>query len=299
MTIASEITRINGNIAAAYTAANNKGATMPATQNSANLATCIGTINTGITPSGTISITANGTYDVTNYASASVSVSGGYSELPSYQVVNGVASRRSGVLTGNEFSGITSVGNYGLQNAFYNCDALTGVLDLSAITSVGTYGLQSAFSSCDGITSANLSSLTSVGYNGLRNVFTNDGGLRSVDLSSLTSVDDYGLYGFVNGCFALRSVDLASLTSIGTYGLQTAFSSCRALTDVYFRSLTTSSFANVNAFTNMMQSTGTTTTHTLHFPSNLQSTISGLSGYPLFGGTSGYVVCAFDLTATS
>lgn len=47
MTIASEITRINGNIAAAYTACNDKGATMPVNQNSANLATCIGTISTG------------------------------------------------------------------------------------------------------------------------------------------------------------------------------------------------------------------------------------------------------------
>ena len=48
----------------------------------------------------------------------------------------------------------------------------------------------------------------------------------------------------------------------------------------------------------MMQNTGTTTTHTLHFPSNLESTIQGLTGYPLFSGTSGYVVCAFDLPAT-
>lgn len=47
MTIASEITRINNNIAAAYTAASNKGATLPATQNSANLATCIGSIPSG------------------------------------------------------------------------------------------------------------------------------------------------------------------------------------------------------------------------------------------------------------
>lgn len=47
MTIASEITRINNNIADAYTAASGKGATLPATQNSANLATCIGSITTG------------------------------------------------------------------------------------------------------------------------------------------------------------------------------------------------------------------------------------------------------------
>jgi hypothetical protein len=47
MTIASEITRINNNIAAAYTACNNKGATMPQTQNSANLATAISSIPSG------------------------------------------------------------------------------------------------------------------------------------------------------------------------------------------------------------------------------------------------------------
>lgn len=47
MTIASEITRIQNNIANAYTACSNKGATMPVSQNSNNLATCIGTISGG------------------------------------------------------------------------------------------------------------------------------------------------------------------------------------------------------------------------------------------------------------
>lgn len=45
MSIASEITRINNNIASAYTACNGKGATMPQTQNSANLADTIGSIS--------------------------------------------------------------------------------------------------------------------------------------------------------------------------------------------------------------------------------------------------------------
>lgn len=49
MSIASEITRINGNIAAAYTALEGKGATLPAagSQNSANLADTIDTISAG------------------------------------------------------------------------------------------------------------------------------------------------------------------------------------------------------------------------------------------------------------
>lgn len=47
MSIASEITRITGNISDAYTAAQAKGATMPATQNSDNLATTISTISGG------------------------------------------------------------------------------------------------------------------------------------------------------------------------------------------------------------------------------------------------------------
>ena len=47
MTIASEITRINNNIAAAYTALSDKGATLPATQNSDNLADCVDSVSGG------------------------------------------------------------------------------------------------------------------------------------------------------------------------------------------------------------------------------------------------------------
>ena len=74
-----------------------------------------------------------------------------------------------------------------------------------------------------------------------------------------------------------------------------------ALRDVYFNGLRTTSFGATykTQFTNMMQGTGTSVTHTLHFPSNMEATISTLTGYPLFGGSSGYVVCAFDLPATS
>lgn len=63
MTIASEIQRIANNIADCYTAAENKGATLPEEQNSDNLATCINSISTGSTINNEdISVTENGVY---------------------------------------------------------------------------------------------------------------------------------------------------------------------------------------------------------------------------------------------
>lgn len=74
MSISSEISRINGNISASYTKINAKGGTLPATQNSANLPAAIESIPTGITPSGTITLNANGTYDVAEKATAIVAI---------------------------------------------------------------------------------------------------------------------------------------------------------------------------------------------------------------------------------
>lgn len=60
MSVQSEITRINNNVANAYSAVGSKGGTLPAVQNSANLAAAINSI------SGTLiskTVTANGTYN--------------------------------------------------------------------------------------------------------------------------------------------------------------------------------------------------------------------------------------------
>ena len=387
MSIATAITAAQGRVADCYTAISNKGGTLPATQNLANMPTAIGSIPSGSTPTLiTKTITQNGTYNASSdnadgYSSVTVNVSGGsgYTELPNYQVSNGVASKRSKVLDGTEFSNITSVADYGLYYAFRDCPGLTGQLNLSSLTTVGNYGLNYAFYNCSGLTSIDLSSLTSVdsyglyyafyncsgltgqlnlsslasvGSNGLNNAFRSCKGLTSIDLSSLTSVDSYGLNNAFNsckgltsidlsslasvgsnglnnafmGCIGLTSVDLSSLTSVGSNGLQYVFDSCTGLTsvdlsslttvgssglyyafrgctgltDIYFNSLTTTSFGSYkNQFNNMLSSTRTSVTHTLHFPSNLQTTISGLAGYPNFGGASGYVTLSFDLPATS
>ena len=78
MAIADKLTKLSTDISNAYNEIENKGGTIPANKNTDNLASAIGSISTGTTPTGTkqVSITQNGTTteDVTDYASAEISV---------------------------------------------------------------------------------------------------------------------------------------------------------------------------------------------------------------------------------
>lgn len=220
------------------------------------------------------------------------------------EVKNGVYQMPTENFTFSLPSNVTDVGSNGLTRAFYDCQNLTSV-DLSSLTTVsGNNALSYAFYDCTALTSVNLSSLTTVsGSDGLYYAFQSCQNLTSVNLSSLTTVSGgRGLQNAFDTCKRLTSIDLSSLTTVpSSNGLASALRGCTALTDIYFRALTTSSFgaSYKNQFNNMMQSTGSTITHTIHFPSNMETTIQGLTGYPLFGGTSGYVTLSFDLPATS
>lgn len=182
--------------------------------------------------------------------------SGGYTEFPSYQVVNGIASKRGGTLTGNEFKDITSISSYGFYYLYYDCSDLTGALDLSSLVSVGNYGLYYSFYNSS-ITGVDLSSLETVGSYGLNRAFYNDTDLSGADLSSLRTIGSYGLQdSFVfaglssflnleslvsvgrNGLYnafpytKITGVDLSSLTTIGINGLYGAFHDCEELAGV-------------------------------------------------------------------
>ena len=277
------------NVSASYTAVSNKGGTLPATQNLANLATAIGSI-----PSG-------------------------YSEIPSYTVSNsGIASKRSLTLTGNEFSNITTIRN--MAYSFYSCNLLGNLnlssvttveddglmygfhgtritsLNMSSLTTVGAWGMEYAFENCGSLTSIDFTSLQTIGAYGFNAIFSNDTDIKTASFPSLQNIDNNGMQHAFFYVEDLETVYFTSLTSIDFQGLYEAFMDCEKLTDIYFNALTTSSSIT---FAGMMTGTGSSTTHTLHVPSNLQTKISGLSCYPNFGGTSGYVTLAFDLPSTS
>lgn len=71
---------------------------------------------------------------------------------------------------------LTTVGSYGMQNAFRANTKLTGSLSFPALTSIGDYGMQLAFMGCKGITgSVSFPSLTPIGSNGMQNAFRSAG----------------------------------------------------------------------------------------------------------------------------
>ena len=120
-------------------------------------------------------------------------------------------------------------------------------------------------------------------------------------LSSITSSSLRPFaYAFQNT--TITSIRFPALSYLsGDSIFQYAFSKTYSLKDIYFDALTTTSFGTTKVFNGMMSgaTNSSSVVHTIHFPSNMESTISGLSGYPLFSGASGYVTLAYDLPATS
>ena len=110
-----------------------------------------------------------------------------------------------------DFSPITSIGDSGLQNAFYNCTGLTGSISFPSLTSIGDLGLSQAFYNCTGLTG-------------------------SISFPKLTSIGDLGLYYAFKNCTGLTgSISFHGLTSIGNSGLENAFYNCTGITEVHFR----------------------------------------------------------------
>ncbi len=321
MSIASQLTALEGNISDAYDMVAQRGGTVPARKNMENLDDAIATIPSGGgQPSGIPrDVNQSGVYGKPT-SSYSFSLPSGATSLEAwalyyafYSSLN-LTSVDMGTLTEITTSnaatyafyscnGITSVdlgsletvsGVAALQYAFYSCINLAN-LDLSSLTTVsGSSAMANCFSSCRSLTTVDLSSLTTISNTGAMNsCFSSCSSLTTVDLSSLTTVSAANALSYAFSYTALTTVNFSSLSVLtGNNALNYAFRDCTSLTSLSFPSLTASSFGSYTSqFNNMLRNC---TDVTVHFPAAIQSTIESWASVTAgFGGTNTTVL--FDL----
>lgn len=195
----------------------------------------------------------------------------------------------------------TAAGADSMRTMFISCQYLTEISFPVLTTVGGSQPFVNTFTGCTRLPVASFPSLTTVtATNGCQGMFSSCTGLTTLSLPNLREVSGgYCLDSMCSGCSSLTTVDLSSLTIItGKQACGSMFGQCRNLTSLSFPAITTSSFgsSNKDQFNRMCQSIPNIT---LHFPSNVQSVIEGLTGYSAtapFGAVAGTVL--FDLPAT-
>lgn len=189
-------------------------------------------ISGGSTPTGTIEISANGTYNVAAFAQASVNVSGSDEDLLAKNLdftLSGAYTYNGASLKANAFyncslltsincPSCTSIGS----NALYNCKSLASA-SFPVCTSIGS----SAFAYCSTLTSANFPACITI----WSNAFYSCKSLTSVDFSSCKTIRS-SAFAY---CYALASINFPECTTIESI----AFGYCSALTSVNFPACTT------------------------------------------------------------
>lgn len=185
-------------------------------------------------PQGNVSITANGTYDVAEYAGATVNIPVGITKTNLKKLIE----RTSANFKIEWPDGLTRIGNY----AFAYCPDLNLPALPSTVTSIGIY----AFYNCQNINWTELpESVTSIGSNAFNTcthlVLNNlPSALTIINPSAFTGCKELALNGLPNGiiridqygfsyCVKLALTELPSaLTQIGDY----AFFGCTGIKSI-------------------------------------------------------------------
>lgn len=180
-----------------------KGGTSEQLEFPSGMASAVESIETGITPTGTIEITENGTHDVTEYASANVNVASGGSVVDYLAYVN----------------------NISFANASFPDDITDIVLELPSLR-----GLVN-FNNCKGVTSVKIISNTgaSVTASGM---FYQCSSIEIIDLSEYNLIFN-NMKNFANGCRNL--VEIKGELNVDTVYYENVFTNCLLLKEVRFK----------------------------------------------------------------
>lgn len=229
MSISQEIQRIKTNIANAYTQAKNKGATLPQSQNSANLASTIKSIpgGSGLEVKHGIVYTE---VDEDGYVTKAKVV--GLNTVPYASFYNNETDRYNKLKKVELSEEITTIKKY----AFRECASLENINIPDNVTSVLGY----AFQDCRGLKSIEFSNnIVTIG----EYAFYNCIGLKDINIPDNVTTIETSTF---SGCKSLTSINIPnSVTSIKN----SAFTNCSGMAFYDFSSHTViPTLSNKNAF---------------------------------------------------
>lgn len=332
MGIKQYLSKIVTDLRGAYSAIDVKGGTIPAHKNTDNLADAITSIPTGGGVGIPRGVDSDGTMGTAYLPSnTTYTVPAGVTKIASYALYNAFAGAISDTQAGTDMkvstidlTGVTningnygasriafgnsatttiiapdlsSVGAYGLDNAFVN-SGLTGAVSFPALTWVGDHAFYRfcySYSGSNNVTSFSAPSLKTISssyQSHFQQVCYKQSGLTSIDFSSLETVKGQNTFSSAFGlCTSLTTVTFPALKEAsGNNAFYRIFTGCSSLTSVSFPSFNPS-LSTSSALNSMLDSCSGVT---VHFPSSAQSAMSSWTSVTNgFGGSSTTV--SFDL----
>lgn len=259
MSIASEITRIKNNIEDAYTECENKGATLPETENSANLADTIASIPSG---GGDLSEYFQTDYTRFNFNRISYNL---LLKIPKINMASDIISLYSCFaywcfkelnLPEMDIPNVTDLSYCFFHAGDNNTDGISGTIDLSKFKNANKVtNFNSMFSYARMNNIINFSALntntvinTSNMFNGFK-IGSAQSPIANLDLSSLNQIKPTDMSRmFMSSNF--NSIDLRNIDTSNTTDMSSMFSACSA-SQLYLEDFNTS---NTQNFSSMFQS---------------------------------------------